>query len=703
MIWPLLAALLAAPADSWHLPGWSARAVLEISQPSAGADTAALRIFGHGRGKPDGSDYRVVDASGKPLPFQLTFHDAARYSLISFRAPDPKGRYFVYLGNPQAARAAEQVPDLPPPGGGPPKAAWVPHQGLVLETIRRPEGENPKTIDEMIKLIAASPGKDGARYQRGISDGFNPFGSSDHYISLYRGWIQIPTAGTYKFCTASNEASFSFLDGKPLVDWPGRHTTERGLRGEKNATVALSAGPHYVEYYQEEVVLEQMAFLGWRPSADDGPFAPIPESIFPAPHQAVAVRYEGPDGKPLPVFEPTIVDSVWPTDRREAQYTRCHFKAAAMPAGTTYRWEFGDGQTATGAEVDHVYLALGRFTVTLTAESQEGQPRATWPVQIFEIENVTDQFKEGRPEDYAKLARGYDRAKLDATGLRELAYLLADSEDAAGAIAAGKEWVARFGTAEPKMAPKVRRLMADSALSLGQGGLDEAVANYQASLTKDTPPAERLDVLARLIRLLGIERGLPDKAGEVLSQVEETVKGAKLDGDTLAAYRRAVIAAADVLLWNGKLDGARALYKRAGTLSGRFIPAQVRSARIGAYPNAIREYIDTANFGAALDLVDQWEETFPTDKPNGQTFFWRGKLLALRGQPREAARHLARAVGLAPGSAFESEARWLLAQSLDQVGRAKDARQELAKLVATGIDDPFTRQARAKLAATSKP
>jgi hypothetical protein len=122
-------------------------------------------------------------------------------------------------------------------------------------------------------------------------------------------------------------------------------------------------------------------------------------------------------------------------------------------------------------------------------------------------------------------------------------------------------------------------------------------------------------VLARLIRIVGIERNLPDKAAELLPRVDEAVKGAKLDDETLAAYRRAVIAAADVLLWNGKPEAARALYDRAEKLGGRFIPRQVRAARIGAYPNALREFIDGGNFAAALDLVDQWDETFPTDKP----------------------------------------------------------------------------------------
>jgi tetratricopeptide (TPR) repeat protein len=168
------------------------------------------------------------------------------------------------------------------------------------------------------------------------------------------------------------------------------------------------------------------------------------------------------------------------------------------------------------------------------------------------------------------------------------------------------------------------------------------------------------------------------------------------------AYRHAVIAAGDVQLWHARPEAARTLYQRAEVLSGHFIPPQVRAARIGAYPNAIRDFQAAGNLDAALDVVKRWEETFPTEKVHGQTFFWRGKLLAAQGQHKDAARHLARAIGLATGAAFESEARWLLAQSLEKLGRIDEARKELAKLVASGIDDSFARMAREQLARPAK-
>ena len=321
----LVLAIPASAADPWHLADWQARAIVEIPKPLAdkNVDTGAVKVLCQGLAKPDGSDYRVLDADGKPVPFQLTFHDAAHYSLVAFKTgtPKPGQRYFIYFNNPKAEKSAEQVVVDPVPGSGPPKGAWVPHYGLVLETMQRTEkDDNPKTPEDMAKLIAASPFKHGAKYQRRISDGYNSFGSSDYYISVYRGWMLIPKAGKYAFCTASNEASFSFLDGKTLVHWPGRHTAERGMYGEKNATVDLTAGLHYIEYYHEEVTLEQMAFLGWKPEGQKG-FTAIPESIYTAPHAGVVAAYETPKG-PLVRFEPVVRDSVWPTARHEGQYTR---------------------------------------------------------------------------------------------------------------------------------------------------------------------------------------------------------------------------------------------------------------------------------------------------------------------------------------------------------------------------------------------
>jgi PKD repeat protein len=47
----------------------------------------------------------------------------------------------------------------------------------------------------------------------------------------------------------------------------------------------------------------------------------------------------------------------------------------ADPDGTiaSYAWDFGDGQTASGAQVSHTFAAFGTYTVTVTATDSDGQ------------------------------------------------------------------------------------------------------------------------------------------------------------------------------------------------------------------------------------------------------------------------------------------------------------------------------------------
>ena len=41
-------------------------------------------------------------------------------------------------------------------------------------------------------------------------------------------------------------------------------------------------------------------------------------------------------------------------------------------AGVTFRWDFGDGETALGANVSHAYAAAGRYTVSLNVSDPSG-------------------------------------------------------------------------------------------------------------------------------------------------------------------------------------------------------------------------------------------------------------------------------------------------------------------------------------------
>ncbi len=90
--------------------------------------------------------------------------------------------------------------------------------------------------------------------------------------------------------------------------------------------------------------------------------------------------------------------------------------------------------------------------------------------------------------------------------------------------------------------------MAEAALKHGEGNLDTAIAEYRASIGPDTPPAEAIDVLGRLLRLLGVERGQTEKAEAVEAELAGRNKQSRLDEAAREAYRRALIASGDARL-----------------------------------------------------------------------------------------------------------------------------------------------------------
>ena len=161
----------ASAADPWHAEGWPHRAVIVTEKGgSEGVDTAIVRLHHAGLAQDNANDLRLFDSAGKPVPYEVAYHDPQRDALLRFRvdaADAPGGTFHLYFGNDNAPRDPHRV-RTPPPGEGPPQPAlaggdWIPRAGLILPTHRRPgEAENPRNLDEMRTLLADSPGPDGA-------------------------------------------------------------------------------------------------------------------------------------------------------------------------------------------------------------------------------------------------------------------------------------------------------------------------------------------------------------------------------------------------------------------------------------------------------------------------------------------------------------------------------------------------------------
>jgi hypothetical protein len=672
----------------------------------------------------DASDYRVFDATGQPLPYEVAFHDPQRDSLISFRCTDASALYCIYFGKRDAApdplRAVASAFGAGPPNAGPAASGWIPKAGLMLVTMRRPrDTPNPKTWDEMQNLLANSSGPDGAGIRANISDGVNAFGDSDYYLSVYRGWLRIPAGGVYLFCTASNEGSFSFLDGRELIHWPGQHTQDRGKYGEKHTEARLDAGLHYVEYFHEEVLLYQVAFLGWFPPGgkrvDGKPqFTGIPDDLFPRPHAAQIARYEAASGGALPTPRVELVDSAWPRTRPRGQYTRYRFTAdfgSRMPTQSDWRvsWQFGDGQSATGSPVEHVFLCTRAYPTVMEAEGPDGGiVRREWPLTVFPIEHVAGPFVQAAVGTYRPFAERAETAAFPAADLVEYLYLLGDMRLASLARQAADLMLHRPDVTAEQTAEAQMALAGDAgapALLWTPPAPDasrEGASHLAAALALMKDPVRRIETAGRLARCRGIAEVDVAAAEKLFEEAKDAARTAGLAGSVKAALRGAAVALGDAYLAGAQTDRASELYMLAEALAEVVFPAQVRVSKSGAYPERIVQHLAAKRLAEALAELDAWREELPLDQVSGMWFFLRGKVEFQREGFAEAAGLLALASRLGQGAGFEAEARWLTAQSRLKMGNAEGARADLRALVDSHLDSPWRDKAVAALAADAQ-
>ncbi|MAF66857.1 MAG: hypothetical protein CMJ84_14525 [Planctomycetes bacterium] len=681
----------------WHDEQAAYRAVVAVASKSdAKVDVAAVRIRHCGLVRADGHDYRIFDQAGTATPYEITHHDPDRDTLISLRCDDPSMRFVVYFGrsssdvDPMRATRSGKVGEGPPrPGPG--AGGWIPRTGLVLTTLRRPvEADNPRTPEALQAMIdAATP--DGAAYRSAVSDSYNPFGDSDYFISIYRGWLRIAKDGRYGFCTASNEASFSFLDGKELVHWPGRHTEQRGKHGQKSRDHELRAGLHYVEYYHEEVLLYQVAFLGWRPPGADH-FQGIDSTVFPQPHRAQVTQYEKRDAGRIPMIRAELLDSAWPLKRSRGQYTRFRFTTDGGDGApwTQVAWSFGDGQTAVGAEAEHVYLRVGAYEVKMTATAAVGGAiERRWPLIVYPVEHLDGPYRDADAKSYREAIEAFDPGALDTQDLAELIRFHDETGDAERAAALAQALLDRADAGAAELA---------EAHWIAASGTERRGEHLRAALKLEPDAARRMEIAARLIALTGTEGGDLAAAEAVFDEVVVSMRGATSTDRLRVAMRGAIIAIGEARLGSLQREKALEAFHLAESLAEPPVPLAVRHARIGSYHETVAARFKDGRIDDAAAVIERWRTQFPADQLRGEVHFWRGRIQLARGAARDAARSLGLAAELAEGSELEAHARFLLAQAYGDAGDEARSRQALEALIATGLAGEYRERAMKLLA-----
>lgn len=574
--------------------------------------------------------------------------------------------------------------------------AWYPQRGIVLRVYRKAREQHPDSLSGLRKLIRAGT-LEGAGFRDAISDGFNRFGPSENYISVYEGYLRIDTPGQYAFCTVSDDGSWLLIDDKPLVAWPGEHPWHGAEHGEKSGVVKLKPGVVRVQYSQEEGTGDQMAFLGWKPPGAES-FWGIPDEQWLSVRTAQAAAYEARDKPIIAVPIARVVNTYWIRDSDDRQATLVEFRDRSRSrAGKIIRsrWSFGNQLESNGQRVRHVYFRIGRPTVTLTVTDDRGNTDSvSCSPDIFRVDVRARAFRYGNAEQYARAAAGYDVQRMAGEDLQLYAEFWEYLEEWSEHVRAVDALIRRFPDS-----PEVPRLAASAARGCMQASAYDprhAEELCGIALRGATTAEQRIGLDLELAETLSW--GLDEhQRARTLLDAALTAAEAKADPACARLRRRALIDLGDVALLSGDAAQAAHFYEQAQKLGDKRPEPTEVLARIGSFGYIVLDLLARGEFDWALEALDRWEDELPTQKLEGYTFFLRGKVLFVQHPGPLALRYLELAERVAPRAVHVPEAVWLRANCLLAMERYGEALLQFQRIRSELTDSQYFDAAAAKI------
>jgi len=495
----LAVALISAtrlPAQSFRWGGTEFNASRKISIPSEEKYSIVVtQFFHHGEISPDGKNVIVLTQDKKAVPTRVLQLGPGDYCRLAFETLGSQRSYEIYYG------------------GDPPESDAVPEwkntAGLVLET--REYRECNLNSLESVRSAFESSKRIGSDYVANVQHSYNPFSlKPEPFLSYYSGYLHIPSTGMYGFLTSSQDCSFLLIDGKLIVDAPGRHRPQRrALRGARK-DIRLTAGPHQFEYYHAASGPEALMVAAWEVSPTDS--KPQPKAIPSESFRSGSVgRVEAGivstrAARLVPDFLVGIAGDVPLPDNDLAligvKFLDTSPKSLTLKA--RFEWDFGDGQTADVPDPVHVFLHPGLYTVKLTV-NRGGKP--------FEMVNrvnidrpiLTKKDKLHELDDYLPILETYDPKTLDAVGLRQL--VLAYQWKADNILAGPEEEDSEQDEPEieqPPQTPDPEEVKKQKAARKAEAMeyISKAVEAGKAALLEESA-AKGDEDLMRLVRLIG--------------------------------------------------------------------------------------------------------------------------------------------------------------------------------------------------------
>ncbi|MFH1905250.1 MAG: tetratricopeptide repeat protein [bacterium] len=657
--------------------------------------------------KDNGSDIRVIDNLGNIVSHKLIHCDPLGKTKIIFDAKISFENYYIYFNNPNAQPANYN---------------WNPlYTGLLLETRKLGSGYC-KNWHQMKRLLDRNEQIYGKGYVPNIFQGYNLFGTSERFISIYSGHIYCAQTGLYWFATASDDASFLFIDNRLVTQWPGGHGASEGVYGKYGGKIHLKAGIHKIDYYHTQFSGVTTAVAGWK-KPEDKYFKLIPAQAFLSPIHTKVTNFEKYDN-------PIAADFTWEQisnykiDKNIYSCLQFYNLSGDQKLGGLCIWDFGDGTTSKKTNPLHVYLQPGEYKVKLKiiadkvilkdAREIRGQIKSISHALEIEIPNGTCLFpaKEvqsiekdisdttsqnirtmdvffNKDEDYKNRSRKYTKIiseylnKCDSpkTLMASINFFLQVREDPLTAKACNL-FLEQFSSLDPIQIAKVFIILGDFYKN-SKKNPEQAFETYKKVLHISNE--KNIVLLARwkMADIVAFDFKNYDKAIIEYKNILKEYENKKNE-----EIKQILINLGDSYKALGDINNAAKYYISASGKKDIYMQ--------GYYMHTISNYIKRKKINDAMEKIKKWEDQYPLSKL-GYSSLYKAECYYYTQCYSEAIKELNMLIKINPESTILPEAKLFLAHCYRAKGNFSKADKLYKQITTDYPGTKFAIEAKSKM------